>query len=121
MPEQNKYQNIPYRKVGDYYLPNLSVPEGRPLRRWGRMRRDYLREHRPAEWNAYLTSGTLWEHLNAIDDEADDRLYLLIDQMKKAEGITEELKMTNQMAWVGRMNNIRSRAEEIIIHEMICC
>lgn len=110
---------LEYQKVGDYYLPLLSVPEGKHLRHWGRMRRDYLREHRPILWNAYLTKGTLWEHLSAVDNEADARMALLIEQMKKAEGVTEELKMQDQIYWVGLMNNIRNCAEEIVRKEII--
>lgn len=86
---------LEYQKVSDYYLPLISVPEGKPLRHWGRMRRDYLRNHRPVLWNTYLTQGTLWEHLNAVDDETDARMELLIEQMKKTECITEKLKRQN--------------------------
>ncbi len=77
---------LEYQKVGDYYLPLLSVPEGQPLRRWGRLHRDYLRDHRPVLCNTYLMKGTLRAYLNAVDDEADARMELLIEQMKKAEG-----------------------------------
>ena len=110
---------LEYQKVGDYYLPLISVPEGKPLRHWGRMRRAYLRDHCPVLWNAYLVKGTLWDHLNAVDDEADARMELLIEQMKQAEGVTEELKMQDQMRWVGLMNNIKACAEEIIREEII--
>lgn len=110
---------LEYQKVGDYYLPLISVPEGKPIRYWGRMRRDYLRNHRPVLWNTYLTQGTLWEHLSAVDNEADTMMALLIEQMKKAEGVTETLKMQDQMRWVGLMNNIRICAEEIVREEII--
>lgn len=92
---------LEYQKVGDYCLPLLSVPEGKPLRRWGRMRRDYLREHRPALFNQLIMAGKLWEHLNAVDDEADAWMKRLIEQMKRAEGITEALKELDQLHWVG--------------------
>ncbi len=110
---------LEYQKVGDYSLPRLSGPEGKPLRRWGRMRRDYLREHRPVLLNQLVATGKLWEHLNAVDDEADARMELLVEQMKRADGITEELKERDQLRWVGLMNNIRDCAEEIILEKVI--
>ena len=112
---------IQYIRVGDYYIPDLTLPEeSRPIGRWGRMHRDYLREHKPIQYNCLLLSGKLWTYLADLNEQAQDRLERMIDQMKMAEGVTEELKAADPMAWVGAMNNIRNRAEEIILQELIC-
>ena len=109
-----------YTLVGDYYIPNLALPEeNRPIGRWGRMHREYLKEHRPILFNDLVLSGQLWTHLADLNEQAQERLSLIIEQMKVSEGVTEELKATDQMAWVGAMNSIRNRAEEIILREMI--
>ena len=112
--------NINYIRVGDYFIPDLTLPEEiRPIGRWGRMHREYLREHKPIQYNCLLLSGKLWTYLADLNEQAQDRLERMIDQMKAAEGITEALKATDPMAWVRRMNNIRARAEEIIREELI--
>lgn len=112
---------IPYKKVGDYYLPMFSYPAAdRPFGHWGRMRRDYLKEHRPVYFSRLVLSGQFYIELAELDQQAQDRYELIIEQMKKAEGVTEELKSRDQMAWVGRMNNIAARAKEIVIEEIIC-
>ncbi len=110
-----------YELTGDYYIPLLALPakEQRPIGKWGRMRRNYLMEHRPLLYNALLFSGRLWIHLADLNEQAQERLLLSIEQMKVSEGVTEELKATNQMAWVSAMNNIHSRAEEIILRELV--
>ena len=111
---------IQYIRVGDYFIPDLELPqESRPIGRWGRMRREYLREHKPIQYNCLLLSGKLWTYLADLNEQAQDRLERMIDQMKVAEGITETLKACDPMAWVGAMNNIRNRAEEIILQELI--
>lgn len=112
---------ITYTKYGDYYLPDLAVPEDEPKTygRFGRMRHKYLREHRRGTYTSLLTSGQLTHHLNEIDREANEMLDLLIKQMEQAQGITEQLKAENQMAWIGAMNNIRNEAEEIVYQELI--
>lgn len=112
---------ITYRKYGDFYVPNLLMPEGEPVTygRFGRMRLKYLEEHRRATYINLKTSGQLVHHLNEIDREANEMLRLLIEQMAQAQGITEQLKAENQMAWVGVMNNIRSAAEEAVMQEII--
>ena len=111
---------IQYIRVGDYFIPDLELPqESRPIGRWGRMRREYLREHKPIQYNCLLLSGELWTYLADLNEQAQDRLERMIDQMKMAEGVTEELKAADPMAWVGAMNNIRNRAEEIILQELI--
>ena len=111
---------IQYIRVGDYYIPDLTLPEeSRPIGRWGRMHREYLKEHKPIQYNCLLLSGKLWTYLADLNEQAQDRLDRIIEQMKTAEGITEDLKANDPMAWVGAMNNIRNRAEEIILQELI--
>ena len=112
--------NIEYIRCGDYFIPDLKLPEeNRPIGKWGRMHRDYLKEHRPILYSELTLSGKLWTYLAHLNQQAQERLETIIDQMKAAEGITEELKASDQMAWVQRMNNIRSRAEAILRDEMI--
>ena len=109
-----------YIRVGDYFIPDLELPqESRPIGRWGRLHREYLREQRPIQYNCLLLSGKLWTYLADLNEQAQDRLDRIIEQMKTAEGITEDLKASDPMAWVQRMNNIRIRAEEIIREELI--
>ena len=109
-----------YIRVGDYFIPDLELPEEtRPMGKWGRMRREYLKEHKPIQYNCLLLSGELWTYLADLNEQAQDRLERMIDQMKTTEGITETLKASDPMAWVGAMNSIRNRAEEIIREELI--
>ena len=110
-----------YELIGDYYIPvlTLSSEEQRPIGKWGRMHRDYLKEHRPILFNDLVLSGQLWTHLADLNEQAQERLSLLIEQMKASEGVTEELKAADQMAWVGAMDSIHNRAEEIILWELI--
>ena len=111
---------IEHIRVGDYYIPNLTLQEeSRPMGKWGRMHRDYLREHKPIQYNCLLLSGKLWTYLADLNEQAQDRLERIIEQMKTDEGISEALKASDPMAWVGAMNNIRNRAEEIILQELI--
>ena len=112
--------NINYIRVGDYYIPDLTLPEEtRPMGKWGRMHRDYLRERKPIQYNCLLLSGELWSYLADLNEQTQDRLERMIDQIKVTEGVTEELKADDPMAWVGSMNNIRTRAEELIREELI--
>ena len=110
-----------YELIGDYYIPvlTLSSEEQRPIGKWGRMHRDYLKEHRPILYNDLILSGQLWTYLADLNEQAQERLSLIIEQMKETEGVTEDMKQHNQMAWVGAMNSIRNRAEEIVLREMI--
>ena len=109
-----------YTLVGDYYIPNIALPEeNRPIGRWGRLHRNYLEKHRPILFNDLVLSGQLWTYLADLNEQAQERLSLIVEQMKASEGVTEELKAADQMVWVGAMNSIRSRAEEIILREMI--
>lgn len=108
---------ITYTKYDDYYLPALLMPteETATHGRFGRIRLKYLKEHCRVTYINLKTSGKLTHHLNEIDREANVMLQLLIEQMAQAQGITEQLKAENQMAWVGAMNNIRSAAEELVL------
>ena len=112
--------NIHYIRMGDYDIPDLTLPEEpRPMGKWGRMHREYLKEHKLIQYNCLLLSGKLWTYLADLNEQAQDRLDRMIDQMRVTEGITETLKAIDPMAWVGTMNNIRNRAEEIILQELI--
>ncbi len=109
-----------YTLVGDYYIPDLKLPEeSRPIGRYGRLHREYLKQEHPARYSSLILTGKLWTYLADLNEQAEERLDLIMEQMKAAEGVTEELKARNQLEWVGRMNNIRNRAEEIIKSEMI--
>lgn len=111
---------IQYIRAGDYFIPDLELPqESRPMGKWGRMHRDYLREYKPIQYNCLLLSGELWSYLADLNEQTQDMLERMIDQMKVTEGVTEELKAADPMAWVGSMNNIRARAEELIREELI--
>ena len=109
-----------YTLAGDYYIPNLELPqESRPIGKWGRMHRRYLETYHPIRFNQLVLSGTLWTHLADLNEQAQARMETLIEQMKTAEGVTESLKADDPMAWVQRMNCIRARAEEIVREEII--
>lgn len=112
---------IQYHKSGDCFLPNLTIEdqETQALGKYGRMRKRYLKEHRPALYSNLLLEGKLFQHLAEIDQACEDRMELLILQMAKREGVTEALKASDQMEWVRCMNNIRNRAEEIVLQELI--
>ena len=109
-----------YTLVGDSDIPNIALPEeNRPIGRWGRLHRNYLEKHRPILFNDLVLSGQLWTYLADLNEQAQERLSLIVEQIKASEGVTEELKAADQMVWVGAMNSIRNRAEEIILREMI--
>ena len=112
-----------YRREGDYLLPNLlpPVPPDYRLGKYGRMRQRYLKEHRSPIYTAMFLRGTLFEHLAEIDRNCTEQVDRIIEQMARREGVTEALKATNQLAWVQKMNNIRNRAEEIILSELVYC
>ena len=114
---------LTYHKEGDYYYPDLVLPEepenAKPLGKYGLMRKKYLKEHKRGTYSDLLLNGELMKHLREIDAQADQMMETLIAQMKKREGVTEELKANDQMAWVGAMNNIRDRAEEVVLHDLI--
>lgn len=112
---------ITYRENENFYVPNLFMPKEEPATygRFGRMRLKYLKEHRRAVYINLKVSGQLTHYLNKIDREANKMLRLLADQTAQAQGITEQLKAENQMAWMGAMNNIRNEAEEIVYEKLI--
>ena len=112
-----------YTKVGDYLLPNLVLDETerRHIGKYGRLRKRYLKEHRRALYTNLLLTGKLDQHLTEIDEACEDRMELIARQMAKREGVTEALKAADQMEWVRRMNSIRNRAEEIVLHELVYC
>ena len=120
LKERITENGIDYVLVGDYYIPDLKLPEeDRPIGRFGRLHREYLKQEHPARYSSLILTGKLWTYLADLNEQAEERLDLIIEQMKAAEGVTEELKARNQLEWVGRMNNIRNRAEEIINSELI--
>ena len=110
-----------YTQVGDYLLPDLKLPEEeqQPIGVWGQHHRRYLKEHRRATYTTLLTSGKLNSYLANIDRQAEEMFLRLVKQMAEAEGVTETLKAADPMEWVGRMNNIRNKAMEIVNGELI--
>ena len=111
---------IEYVCVGDYYIPDLTLPhEERPIGKYGRMHRDYLREHNPVMFDDLVLTGRLWTYLADLNEQAENRMQLMIQQMQEAEAVTEALKASDQLAWVQAMNSILNRAEEILREELI--
>ena len=110
-----------YRQEGDYLIPNLALPDEPEYQigKYGRMRRSYLKEHRPVLYASLLTSGTLHRHLAEIDQACNERMAIIVSDMARQEDVTEALKAADQMEWVRRMNNIHSRAEEIVLTELV--
>ena len=118
----NEQTGISYTLHGDYYLPDLILPEAkdkRPIGKWGNLRKRYLQHHKRVFYNTLVNNLTLHTHLAEIDEQARSMFDTLTQQMMKGEGVTEELKEKNQMEWVGRMNNIKERATEIVCIELI--
>ena len=112
--------NIEYIHSGDYFIPDLKLPEEtRPIGKWGRMHRDYLKEYHPVQFNALTLSDNIWTYLADLNEQAQQRMETLIVQMQSAENITEALKAADPITWTQRMNNISARAEEIIREELI--
>ena len=118
--EQN---GVTYTQVGDVLLPNLSIGEAeqRPIGKYGRMRKRYLKEQHPLLYSELLLTDKLYPHLLEIDEACEGRMGLLVLQMAKSEGVTEQLKAADQMKWARRMNSIQNRAEEIVLHELVYC
>ena len=111
---------LEYELVGDYFIvAGEDEPPARPIGVWGAMRRDYLKQHRQNVYYSLLFSGKMNDHLADIEEQAQDMMWTLPKQMAKAEGVTEELKRRDQMAWVGAMNSIQARVREIINNELI--
>ena len=111
---------LSYTLHGDYYLPNLEINEEEPTyRKYGIMRKQFLKEHRSARYQYLVLTGKLTEHLNQVDKEVREKVEILMEQMAEQWGVTEELKMQDQMEWVRRMNNIQATAEEIAYKKII--
>ena len=112
---------LTYKTIGEVQIPELSLSEQttEPLGKYGRMRKKYLQEHRPILWNQMILSETLFPHLREIDETANSRLELMMPELTKAAGVTEELKQSDPMKWVGLMNNCKAQAEETILNELI--
>ena len=120
MKDKITENGIMHKLVGDYYIPALEVTdEERSIGKYGKMHRDYLEEHDPMIFNDLLLTGQLWTYLAELNEQAQSRLQMIIRQMQEAENVTDELKEHDQMAWVGAMNSIRNRAEEIVVRELI--
>ena len=121
MKERITKNGIDYVLVGDYYIPDLKLSEKKhPIGKYGRIHREYLKENNPALFNDLVLSCQLWTYLADINEQAQERLQVIISQMQKAESVTEEIKENEQWEWIQRMNSTFSRAEEIIIKEIIC-
>ncbi|MCD8379685.1 MAG: TnpV protein [Lachnospiraceae bacterium] len=112
---------LTYRQNGDYLIPNLELSEQpvKPLGKYGRMRKTYLKEHRPVLYSQMLLSEKLYPHLQEIDETANSRLEQLMPELAKAAGATEALKASDPMQWVGLMNSCKAQAEELILEELI--
>ncbi len=111
---------LDYELVGDYYIvAGEDEPPARPIGVWGARRRDYLKQHRQGLYYELLFSGKLNDHLADVEEQAQDMMWNLTEQMKQAEGVTENLKRRDQMQWVQRMNNIRNRAREVVNNDLI--
>ena len=120
MKDRIKENGIAYELIGDYYIPILKLPdEERSIGKYGRMRREYLKEYNPMMFNDLVLTGQLWTYLADLNKQAQSRLQLIIRQMQETENVTDELKEHGQMAWVQAMNSIYNRAEEIVIHEIV--
>ena len=120
MKERITKNGIDYVLVVDYYIPDLKFPEEeRPIGKYGRMHRKYLRENKPMLFNDLVLSCQFWTYLADINEQAQDRLQVIISQMQKAESVTEKMKESNQWEWIQRMGSIHNRAEEIVLNELI--
>ena len=120
LPKKIHNNGISYTLMGDYYIPNLTCPtDPRPIGRWGRLHREYLKMDRPILYQELVLSGRLHTILADLNEQASERCWLIVQQMAQAESITEELKASDPMCWVQLMNSIRNRAEEIVKSELI--
>ena len=125
MSKQKNYEvirenELGYLQTGDYFIRDLKLPqENRSIGKYGRMHRDYLQEHNPIRFDDLVLEGKLWTYLADLNEQAQNRLQLIIMQMQEAECVNDELKENNQMVWVQAMNSIHNRAEEIVLHELV--
>ena len=110
-----------YTRNGDYLIPDLSLTETeqKPLGKYGRLRKTYLKEHRPILWNKMILSETLYPHLREIDETANQRLEQMMPELMKSAGVMERLKASDPMKWVQTMNSLKAQAEEVILNELI--
>ena len=116
----NEQTGICYSLHGDFYLPDIKVPEENiTLGKWGMMHKSYLEKHKKALFNSLLIKGTLYQYCADIENQARDMFDTLIEQMKETEGVTEQLKEENQLEWVQRMSNLQQRAREVVLNELI--
>ena len=120
MKERLTKNRIDYVLVGDYYIPDLKLPEEkRPIGKYGRMHREYLKENHPVLFNDLVLSCQLWTYLADVNEQAQSRFQLIIKQMQEAASVTEKMKEDNQWEWIQRMCSIHNRAEEIVLNELI--
>lgn len=125
MSKQKNYEvigenELGYLQTGDYFIPDLKLPqENRSIGKYGRMHRDYLQEHNSIRFDDLVLEGKLWTYLVDLNEQAQNRLQLIIRQMQEEESVNDELKENNQIAWVQAMNSIHNRAEEIVLHELV--
>lgn len=120
MKDRIRENGIDYVLVGDYYIPDLKLPEEeRRIGKYGCMHREYLKENNPMLYNDLILSCQLWTYLADVNEQAQSRLQVIIRQMQKAESVTEKMKENEQWEWIQRMNSIHNRAEEIVLNEMI--
>ena len=120
MKDRNRENGIDYVLVGDYYIPDLKLPEEeRRIGKYGCMHREYLKENNPMLYNDLILSCQLWTYLADVNEQAQSRLQVIIRQMQKAESVTEKMKEDNQWEWIQKMNSIHNRAEEIVLNELI--
>ena len=110
---------IEYKQNGDYLIPDVILTETKPIGRYGRMRKKFLKENRPILYNRMLLSETLYPHLNEIEETVERRMEEMIPKLAETAGATEKLKATDPMKWVGLMNNCKAQAEEILLSELV--
>lgn len=110
---------ITYSKVGQYFIPNFTLPPSKPVGKYGMLRRKFLIQNHRALYSALKLKGTLIEHLHDVDKLASKQVELLVSQIARSEGVDEALKNNSQMLWVQKMNNIKNRAEEIVLHDIV--
>ena len=110
---------LTYRREGDYFIPNIELPENKPIGKYGLLRETFLKKQRNYLYNTMLMNGTLNEHLYEIDQTAKQQVADLVNKMAKAQGVDEALKASNQLSWVGKMENIRHSAEETVLNDYV--
>ena len=110
-----------YERCGDYYLPCLVLPEQKSVGKWGQKYRTYLRKHKREVYKTFQSKGILDEHIAEVNQQAEEMFDRLVEQIAMRQGVTEQLKADNQMAWVSAMNHVRSIAEETVLSDLIYC